>query len=318
ENVTFAARIRGIERGVAERSASDRRARFGMSARAGLAVRGFSTGQRKRVALARALLHGPEVLFLDEPTSGLDPEATRDVLDLLATMAREHGRTVVVCTHFLAEAGRLADRLAMLHHGRLHAFGRLDEIAAGLWDDLGVDLELGAPADGATPRPDVHPLLGRLPHSLGSPIARLPEREQLVVLVDGYLVAPLFLIVPLMVASVLAADAFAGEKERKTLESLLHLPISDERLFYAKVIGAFGPAVGVAWIGFVLFAIVANTLAWPLTHRIFVPTRGWGVLILWIAPGVAALGMSVMVRVSARARTAQEANQLGGSVILPL
>jgi len=170
----------------------------------------------------------------------------------------------------------------------------------------------------ATHHPDVHPLLDRLPHSLGSPIARLPEREQLVVLVDGYLVAPLFLIVPLMVASVLAADAFAGEKERKTLESLLHLPISDERLFYAKVIGAFGPAVGVAWIGFVLFAIVANTLAWPLTHRIFVPTRGWGVLILWIVPGVAALGMSVMVRVSARARTAQEANQLGGSVILPL
>ena len=148
----------------------------------------------------------------------------------------------------------------------------------------------------ATHHPDVHPLLDRLPHSLGSPIARLPEREQLVVLVDGYLVAPLFLIVPLMVASVLAADAFAGEKERKTLESLLHLPISDERLFYAKVIGAFGPAVGVAWIGFVLFAIVANTLAWPLTHRI----------------------LSVMVRVSARARTGQEANQLGGSVILPL
>ncbi|TML64835.1 MAG: ABC transporter ATP-binding protein, partial [Actinobacteria bacterium] len=103
ENVTFAARIRGIERGAAERTAADLLARFGMSGRAGHAVRGFSTGQRKRVALARALLHDPEVLFLDEPTSGLDPEATRDVLDLLATMAREHGRTVVVCTHFLAE-----------------------------------------------------------------------------------------------------------------------------------------------------------------------------------------------------------------------
>ena len=69
------------------------------------------------------------------------------MLDLLATMAREHGRTFVVCTHFLAEAGRLADRLAMLHHGRLHAFGRLQEIAAGLWDDLAVDLDLGSPAD---------------------------------------------------------------------------------------------------------------------------------------------------------------------------
>ena len=149
ENVTFAARIRGIRPAAADRAARDLLARFGMTGRANHAVRGFSTGQRKRVALARALLHDPEVLFLDEPTSGLDPEATRDVLDLLAGMAREHGRTVVVCTHFLAEAGRLADRLAMLHHGRLHAFGRLEEIAAGLWDDLAVELDLGAPADDA-------------------------------------------------------------------------------------------------------------------------------------------------------------------------
>src|SRR4051794_26735046 len=53
-------------------------------------------------------------------------------------------------------------------------------------------------------------------------------------------------------------------------------------------------------------------------HRVFVPTKLWGVMILWVAPAVAALGMGVMVRVSARARTAQEANQLGGAVILPL
>ena len=55
-------------------------------------------------------------------------------------------------------------------------------------------------------------------------------------LVNGYLLAPLFLIVPLMVSAVLAADAFAGEKERKTLETLLHLPISDRDLFFAKVL----------------------------------------------------------------------------------
>src|SRR5205085_1338470 len=85
---------------------------------------------------------------------------------------------------------------------------------------------------------------------------RPPPAERLVTLVDGYLLAPLFLIVPLMVASVLAADAFAGEKERKTLESLLHLPIPEGDLFYAKVLGAFVPAVLISWIGFVAFAIV--------------------------------------------------------------
>lgn len=165
---------------------------------------------------------------------------------------------------------------------------------------------------------DVSSFLSRLPDSVVAPIVQHPPAEQLVVLVSGYLLAPLFLIVPLMVAAVLAADAFAGEKERRTIETLLHLPIPDRQLFYAKVLGAFLPAVAVSWIGFVLFAVVTNTVAWPVTHRIFVPTRLWGVVILWVAPAVAALGMGVMVRVSARAKTTQEANQLGGAVILPL
>lgn len=166
--------------------------------------------------------------------------------------------------------------------------------------------------------PDLHALLVKLPSDLARPIARLPERQQLVVLVDGYLLAPLFLIVPLMVASVLAADAFAGEKERRTLEGLLHLPVAERDLFYAKVLGAWLPAVAVSWGGFVVFAVVANGVAWPIVHRVFVPTALWVVMIVWLAPAVAALGMGVMVRVSARARTAQEANQLGGAVILPL
>ena len=149
--------------------------------------------------------------------------------------------------------------------------------------------------------PNVDGFLRSVPHSVARPILELPEAQQLVVLVNGYLLAPLFLIVPLMVASVLAADAFAGEKERKTLETLLHLPIADRDLFYAKVLGAFLPAVLVSWVGFVLFAIVVNTVAWPVMHRIFIPTRLWLVMIVWVAPAVAALGLGVMVRVSARA-----------------
>jgi cytochrome c-type biogenesis protein CcmH/NrfF len=74
----------------------------------------------------------------------------------------------------------------------------------------------------------------------------------------------------------------------------------------------------VSWIGFVAFCVVSNTVAWPVMHRLFVPTGLWLLMIFWVAPAVAALGLGVMVRVSARARTAQEANQLGGAVILPL
>lgn len=170
----------------------------------------------------------------------------------------------------------------------------------------------------APENPDVGSILDSMPGGLADPILSLPAREQLIVLVNGYLLAPLFLIVPLMVSAVLAADAFAGEKERKTLESLLHLPISDSELFYSKLLTAFIPAIAVSWIGFIAFCVVSNTVAWPVLHRIFVPTSLWLVMILWVAPAVATLGLAVMVRVSARARTSQEANQLGGAVILPL
>ena len=118
ENLALTARLRGLDRalgGPPHRRAA-RAVRDGRPGRP--PVQGTSTGQRKRLALARALLHDPEVLFLDEPTSGLDPAATRDVIDLIGSLATEHGRTIVLCTHFLGEAGRLADRMAVLHRGR--------------------------------------------------------------------------------------------------------------------------------------------------------------------------------------------------------
>ena len=164
----------------------------------------------------------------------------------------------------------------------------------------------------------VEAFLSDFPDDVVEPIISLPQEQQLVVLVNGYLLAPLFLIVPLMVSAVLAADAFAGEKERRTIESLLHLPITDRQLYVGKLATAYIPALAVSWAGFAAFAVVSNAVAWPVMGRIFVPTRLWLVMIFWVAPAVAALGLGVMVQVSARARTTQEANQLGGAVILPL
>jgi len=160
--------------------------------------------------------------------------------------------------------------------------------------------------------------LDSLPAALADPIANLPPNEQLLTLVLGYLLAPLFLIVPLMVSAVLAADAFAGEKERHTMETLLHLPIGDRDLFIAKFLTGFIPAVAVSWIGFGAFAIVANGVSWGIVDGLIVPNGLWLVVIFWVAPAVATLGLGIMVRVSARSRTTQEANQLGGAVILPL
>jgi ABC-2 type transport system ATP-binding protein len=147
ENLELTGRMRGLDRAFSRRRTDELLERFGMADRADVVVQGTSTGQRKRLALARALLHDPDVLFLDEPTSGLDPAATRDVIELIGSLATEHGRTVVLCTHFLGEAGRLANRMAVLHRGVLHAFGRPDEIAAEMWQGLDAHLDLGAPID---------------------------------------------------------------------------------------------------------------------------------------------------------------------------
>ena len=149
ENIVSYARIRGFGRSDADARAVKLLERLGVAQRVDDLVQGFSTGQRKRVALARALVHDPEVLFLDEPTAGLDPEAARDTVELIAGLAAEHGRTVVLCTHDLAEAGRLARRMAVLQEGRLIAFGAPVELAAGIWTGLAVDVEFGAPASDA-------------------------------------------------------------------------------------------------------------------------------------------------------------------------
>jgi ABC-2 type transport system ATP-binding protein len=145
ENLEYTARLRGFGPVDARKRSMDLLERFGIAGRAQDSTQGFSTGQRKRVALARALLHDPEVLFLDEPTSGLDPAGTRDVAELLTQLSSE-GRTIVLATHFLGEAGRLADSMAVLHHGRLLAAGRPDDLAAELFDGIGGSLDLGRPA----------------------------------------------------------------------------------------------------------------------------------------------------------------------------
>lgn len=176
---------------------------------------------------------------------------------------------------------------------------------------LGIAIRVAAPTD-------VGVFLRSIPGDLGRPVLDLPAAERLPVLVFGYLLAPLFLVVPLMVSSVLAADTFAGERERRTLETVLHLPIDHRDLFLAKLLGAFLPAVALSWLGFAAFAVVANAVSWPVVGRVFVPTPLWAVMIVWVGPAVAALGLAVVVRVSARARTVQEANQIGGAIVLPL
>jgi ABC-2 type transport system ATP-binding protein len=100
--------------------------RFGLGGREDDKCGTFSKGMRQKLALIRALLHEPEALFLDEPTSGLDPESARAVREAVGELAAE-GRTVVLCSHNMAEVERLCARVAVVK-GRLLAVGTVPEL----------------------------------------------------------------------------------------------------------------------------------------------------------------------------------------------
>lgn len=91
----------------------------------------FSTGMKRKLGLARALVHHPELLFLDEPSAGLDPEAQRMVRELLQELGRTRNMTVFINSHHLDEVQRLCDRIAVLHHGRIRACDTVANLCRG-------------------------------------------------------------------------------------------------------------------------------------------------------------------------------------------
>ncbi|HEY3450096.1 MAG TPA: ABC transporter ATP-binding protein [Myxococcales bacterium] len=127
ENLVYFARLYGVDG--AEISARLARlfATLGLTGREDDRVGGFSKGMRQKVAIARALVHDPKVVFLDEPTSGLDPEASANVRGIVEELASQ-GRTIVLCTHNLDEAARLCRRVAVVK-GRVLALGAPAELA---------------------------------------------------------------------------------------------------------------------------------------------------------------------------------------------
>ena len=119
--------------------------RFGIDQALSQRVAGYSTGMRTRLALARSLLHDPELLLLDEPTAGLDPESAYAVRDLIFEMAGS-GKTVVMSTHLLHEADGTADQIVLMNVGRAWEAGTADELIARYWRRLEVRIEAEDPA----------------------------------------------------------------------------------------------------------------------------------------------------------------------------
>jgi ABC-2 type transport system permease protein len=133
-----------------------------------------------------------------------------------------------------------------------------------------------------------------------------------------YLLAPMVLMVPVMFAAVLAADAVAGEKERGTLEGVLLTPLTDRELTTAKLLTSLVPAVVLGIGGGVLYAVVANLAVGTQVGRLVLPTPEFAVMVLWAGPTFAAAALAGVLLVSVRVETTQAAFQLGGVVVVPV
>jgi ABC-type Na+ efflux pump permease subunit len=152
-------------------------------------------------------------------------------------------------------------------------------------------------------------VLGDLPAQPGPRLAGL---------VLGYMLPPLTLVVPLIVAQVIATDAVAGERERGTLEGLLLAPVNDRDLLVAKLLVALVPAYAVLFGGALVYGIVTDAMLWPSLGGPFLPTVNWTLLVLWLGPAISGAALALSLVISARTRTIQGAQQIAGVSILPL
>ena len=135
ENLVLHGRIHGLGGDALRRRADELLELFTLSDKADALVRTYSGGQKRRLDVALGLIHRPPVLFLDEPTTGLDPEARAAMWDELARLARAEKLTILLTTHYLEEADRLAERVAIVSRGQIVIEGRPEELKRGLLGD---------------------------------------------------------------------------------------------------------------------------------------------------------------------------------------
>ncbi len=142
--------------------------------------------------------------------------------------------------------------------------------------------------------------------------------QQLIYLLINFVFAPMFLMIPVMVSSIVSAAAFVGEKEKKTLETLLYSPMSENTMFWAKILAGFIPSMVVCLVGFVVFSVEFMTLGAPLFGRVLLPAAHWLPIVLWLSPALTLLVIFINVLISVKVKGFQEAQQMSVIVILPL
>lgn len=137
----------------------------------------------------------------------------------------------------------------------------------------------------------------------GEMIGSLPSLEhQIIFVVVNYLLGSIFLLIPTINAMMIALHSFVGEKEKRTMETLLFSPITVKELFIGKVLSAFIPSIIITWVSFLLFGIITVSLTYNMFGYLIFPNANWLILMLWVVPVITILTILVNVFVSARAK----------------
>jgi ABC-2 type transport system ATP-binding protein len=204
EMVQYAARLSGLPRTEALRRAHEVLDWCDAGQERYRAVETLSVGMRQKVAFAAAIVHDPAVVILDEPTNGLDPLERRAMLGRLVTLARDHGKTILISTHVLRDVQSICDRLALLVRGRVQLAGSITELTRVADHDLRLR--------GAGP---LELLAGRLA-ARGIPARLAPAGDGVIV----QAVDPAAVVVVWQEAALAGVEAWALEPERRPLEDV--------------------------------------------------------------------------------------------------
>ncbi len=148
EYLAFFGRIYGLDSDHTDRRVAELLEKFGLADATDQRLGQYSKGMRQKLAMARALLHDPDVLLLDEPTSAMDPESARLVRESILDL-RSGNRAIIVCTHNLSEAELLADRIAIIRNGRIVAQGTASQLMQDYLGNPVMELRVDGPLDGA-------------------------------------------------------------------------------------------------------------------------------------------------------------------------
>ncbi|MBP2032053.1 ABC-type Na+ efflux pump permease subunit [Clostridium algifaecis] len=160
----------------------------------------------------------------------------------------------------------------------------------------------------------IAPLLKKLP----SEYKTYTPAQLLIKVSIEFMFPSYFLIIPIMCSGVIGASSFVGEKEHKTLESLLYTPISMEQLLRAKILGVFIPSYIITLVSFIIFGIICNVGGFIYFGRLIFPDIKSLIIILWISPAINLLSLIFTVMVSAKSETFQEAQQVSGLLVIPV